>query len=105
MPINDAPAAKRNHLLTRTTQVQITHSTPATTLLATPRFLRQCNCRASKLALWWRPCVQVEIEKKTDTVITTQGRFYPPGQKHDPNDPPLYLNIKPLVIPGQVCRS
>ena len=41
----------------------------------------------------WR--VQDDIGRRTGTVLTVRGRYYPPGVPRDERDPPLLLHIAP----------
>lgn len=38
---------------------------------------------------------QDDIGRRTGTVLTVRGRYYPPGVVRDERDPPLLLHIQP----------
>jgi hypothetical protein len=39
--------------------------------------------------------VQDEIQARTNTIIVTRGRYYPPGVAPDGKEKPLHLLVKP----------
>ena len=46
--------------------------------------------------------VQEDIQARTQTVIVTKGRYYPPGEAMDGKERPLYLQIRPSAAVGEV---
>lgn len=42
-----------------------------------------------------------ELQTRTNTIITVKGRYYTPNAPQDPNEPPLYLLVKPGAGAGE----
>jgi hypothetical protein len=57
----------------------------------------------SRILLTKRP-LQEDIQRRTHTVLSTKGRYYPPGMERG-EERPLHLSIRPASTAGRVSAS